>query len=362
MASPFVLACHDLFVIHTSGLTPGLRARFEANLGHFAVKNTVDHDPGSADVVVAPMASSPDIPAFSSHLNHIYGFTTAEYQGHTVVCLLRGRTPEFCIFFSPDLRVHLHFCPKYAREGRIYGMVLFAIYLMMKSRDRLLVHGAAVSKQGKTVVFSGHQGMGKTPILLSLLREGWQCLGDDKLFLCRNRLSMVEPYAAISQYHFDLLPWLSSFLPHRLTPVFPGIARGFLDRAAGRIWPAGLPVKVYRYLNPGTKVDLRVPPFSNTLIQSGTPVHWIIIQRDTAFAFKPLSRDRGLDKLALVQDLFFSHRVQMEKLICLYGDTRLPAIRDILDRNLPETSFSQVSYSGEKDIGPLLDLVETHVG
>ncbi len=209
---------------------------------------------------------------------------------------------------------------------------------------------------------SGHQGIGKTPILLSLLSRGWQCLGDDKLFITQDRLKMVEPHVAISQYHFELLPWLSSFLPYRLSPLFPQPINTLLDQAAGMIWPGGLPVKVYCLLNPGMKIDLRKAPFRNTLVDMADPVHWIILQRGKQFSTAPLTREQGLAKLTLIQELFFNHRADLEKALCLYGNISVKPVNEILEKNLTDTTFSLVTFSGESDIDHVCNVVDANAG
>ena len=56
---------------------------------------------------------------------------------------------------------------------------------MLKERGFFGLHAAALTKEGTGYLFPGDSGTGKTTIALSLLKNGFQYLGDDKVLLRR---------------------------------------------------------------------------------------------------------------------------------------------------------------------------------
>jgi hypothetical protein len=352
-----VYNCQDIVRIRADGLTRSLRKKLGHGLGHFEVKMPEDKDP---DVLIRPMEKAPELPVFSRHLNHIFGFTTVDYGGTTAVACLHKGIPEFCLFFSSPAQLSLLFRPVSGQENRFYGLVLFGLHLMVRKKGMLMAHAAAVVRNGRAVVISGHHGMGKTPVLLSLLRAGWQSLGDDKVFVTHEGLAMVEPYLAVSQYHFSLLPWLYGFLHQRPASRLPETVRTVLDRVAGRVWPGGTPVKAYRFLNPGMKIDLRQLPVPDLLADHARPVHWIILRPGSCPKETQLTRDQGIGMLTNIQDMFFSHRLTLEKSICLHSGTRVTDSGKILESLLPDITFSLISCSGKMDIPRICERVAAH--
>ncbi|MEH0019277.1 MAG: hypothetical protein V6Z89_06470 [Desulfobacter sp.] len=352
-----VLKCHDVLTVSAPGLPGRLKQTLDVRLGHFSSAGP-DSAQDPADIVLGPMADPPALPSFARHMNHMFGFAMVAYQGRPTVCLLRNGQPEFCIFFLSHTRLAIHYRLARGTENRFYGVLLFAVSLAMKLKGQLLAHGSVVVREGRAVVISGHQGIGKTPLLLSLLRRGWQCLGDDKFFITPGKVWMAEPHVAVSQYHFDGMPWLAGFLPGRPASPLPKALARHLDRWAGMAWPSGLPVKIYRLLHPGMKIDLRNKPFSGRLAHQAVPVHWVILRRGADFSVFTPDREDGLESLARVQSLFFSHRMALEKTLCLYNSVSVPSVKEILAQNIPEPCFSLVAFSGEGDMDQLCDLVE----
>lgn len=352
----FVIRFYDLISISAPGLPEYFREKIRANLGHFVVE-TDGPIPLQPDIKIFPMDDPPKIDPFSRHLNHIFGFTMVDYRQGKVACFLHKGKPDICIFLSSSTAIEIHYRSFLGRENIFYGLLLFSLQLVMKMKMGLLCHGSVVVKDGKALVLSGHQGIGKTPILLSFLQQGWGYLSDDKFFMVNQKLHLMETHIAINQYHFRVLPWLAQYLSTEIKTRMPQSLRHFLDKTAGRIWPGGIPVKVYRFLNPGMRINLLGAQFKEKMVSQAKPEHLCILQRGQRFSIDSLERKSALDKMALLQQSFFSHRSNLESAVLLYGNSFVNPVRQILEENLPDIRFSLVTFSGEQDIEVMYDRI-----
>ena len=77
---------------------------------------------------------------------------------------------------NQDIRTFLY--------GSIFGTILI-------QRDYLVLHGSALAKNNKAILFLGDSGQGKSTIAYSLLEKGWKLLADDLIAIDQN--SFVLP-------------------------------------------------------------------------------------------------------------------------------------------------------------------------
>jgi len=359
MMTPFVMNFYELMSVSAPGLPEHFRKKIKANLGHFVVE-TDGPIPLQADITILPMEDYPQIDAFERHLNHIFGFTMMDYRQGKAACFLHRGKPDICVFLTSAVTMEIRYRSLLGRENAFYGIFLFCLQLVMKLKRGLLCHGSVVVKDGKAIILSGHQGIGKTPMLLSFLHRGWNYLSDDKFFLVNQELFLMETHVVINQYHFSVLPWLSRYLSTDIQTRMPRSVLHLLDKIASRIWPGGIPVKVYRYLNPGMRINLHEEQFKKKIVSQAKPDHLCILQRGQQFFIDPLERASALDKMALLQQSFFSHRSNLESAILLYGNVFATPARQILEENLPDIRFSLVTFSGESDIALMYDRIASN--
>ena len=62
---------------------------------------------------------------------------------------------------------------------------------LMWWQDKVFLHAGGISKEGKTFLFTGGGGVGKTSLVLNFIRRGYEYLGDDWILLGGN--GMVYP-------------------------------------------------------------------------------------------------------------------------------------------------------------------------
>jgi hypothetical protein len=73
-------------------------------------------------------------------------------------------------------------------------------------KGAILVHGSAIEKDGRAMVFSGRSGAGKTITSARFMAEGWKHLGDDSCILRQGRVySFIQPFTIRFTYDVGAL-------------------------------------------------------------------------------------------------------------------------------------------------------------
>lgn len=96
-------------------------------------------------------------------------------------------------------------------EAKAYvfnDLLMAPLMEMLKYRGFYGLHAAALAKKGQGYLFPADGGNGKTTIALSLLKQGFQCLGDDKVLLREGNDSIT---ALSFSRRFNIDPHISEF-------------------------------------------------------------------------------------------------------------------------------------------------------
>jgi len=135
----------------------------------------------------------------------------------------------------------------------------------------LLLHAGAVVKNGKSVIFTGEGGAGKTTTTsLALASGGWQVHADDYVFLHPEKSAAISrAYVTRSHLYLNLLRWVPQ-VAARLTP-WERIRLEFFGRL--RAWSGERlkwPVRVAaNRLWPDAPVALQATPAALVLLERG---------------------------------------------------------------------------------------------
>jgi len=114
----------------------------------------------------------------------------------------------------------------------------FAISRLLKGRGYITLHATALEKHGRTVLFPGDSGRGKTTAFLALLRSGYRCLSDDHPLVHENGNGLeVLPFPE----KIDVTCKTIEFFPElREAPLllYPGMRKKFF--LVEEIYPHGI--------------------------------------------------------------------------------------------------------------------------
>ena len=92
----------------------------------------------------------------------------------------------------------------------------------LSRKGYFLIHGAAASKNGQTVILFGRGGAYKTTILMNLLRQndGWLMMGDDLAIVGKGQVLSFPAWAGFFAFRYKRLPTEALSLLNRIHLLF----------------------------------------------------------------------------------------------------------------------------------------------
>ncbi len=162
---------------------------------------------------------------------YTFGYTHCE--GTPALVMLGRAAPIAAIVAGAPPIVYIH--PATAKIGPAYVLVLFAIQQALQRAGRLMLHGACLTRPNSdnAVLFVGARGTCKTCLSLTLMRDGWGYISDDKLIVTEDGVVPFEDVIGIRDWHVEKLSWLHNRLP-RNCRCGKGVLRRRLRAAVGR--------------------------------------------------------------------------------------------------------------------------------
>ena len=167
-----------------------------------------------ADILMNEIQCPLDLSVKDKHMRALFGFWITEYKGEISVALDYHGTPDIIIQFSKPLKIYYQ-C-RLNLKRRLYGILLFCIRHVLAMKNCLLSHGAVIKNEGSSFLIAGHRGTGKTLLFLTLLRQGFDCLSDDKFILQNGDAYSVQNFVNFKDFHINALSSVSAPFPKQL--------------------------------------------------------------------------------------------------------------------------------------------------
>jgi len=165
-------------------------------------------------------------------------------------------------------RIELNVTGNRLAAAMVHHMLLHpSLRYLSAQRGNLLLHAGAVANAGKSLIFTGYGGTGKTTTTSLVLAGGgasWSPHGDDYIFISSGPRSLA--YVTRAHLYRDLLRWVPEIgerlsLGERLRlEVFSAIRRWSRD---GLKWAVRLPIE---RLWPGRAVEMSAEPAAIVLL------------------------------------------------------------------------------------------------
>jgi len=196
VASPAqVFQFHDIAAVEVRSASPFVRAFFDAEYGYHRVDEPQTGLP-HAFLDFRLDSASPE--GFTRHVHKL--LARWNYQ-------LTINPGEI------DIRVY----GNRVAVSMVHHMLVHpSLRWLAAGNGTLLLHAGAVAKNGKSLIFTGKGGAGKTTTTSLILASGdnWQLHADDYVFLCGGQ---SQAYVTRSHLYRDLLKWVPE-IGARLTP------------------------------------------------------------------------------------------------------------------------------------------------
>jgi hypothetical protein len=267
-------------------------------------------------------------------------------DGKRGVFLLRRDEPDVGIFTQDTITVSCAGGEESAR--RTYGMMLVAIGLALRNRWGMLFHGACLARGEQTVLIMGARGSCKTILALTLLRHGWDYLGDDKLLLMGGEAYLFESVLGIRAHHVLRLPWLAEH-PGIVDGTGPAKFREVMAQAGPSILPKRYITSWERKWDERKAISVReLFPESNVL-ECATPASMVYLRPSDRTLAQSMEQGEALRTSLAVQHMMFQEMTPLEDLLVSYGSYTGPSLEKIIKRNLSGLDYHELQVANNPD-------------
>tara|TARA_Y100000591_G_scaffold213056_1_gene184879 strand:+ start:13 stop:876 length:864 start_codon:yes stop_codon:yes gene_type:complete len=98
------------------------------------------------------------------------------------------------------------------KETLLYHTLQIPMGCLFAQREKIVLHASAIEKEGKSLIFVGNPGMGKSTLVLKLVENGWNFITEDICvidkagsFSCRTSFPIIKLSDEASQSHESIL-------------------------------------------------------------------------------------------------------------------------------------------------------------
>lgn len=338
-----------------------LRGAVMAALGHFAVP--AEKEPTNIDIFISPLEEIPEVTAEGEQMDALYGFWLTRLHGKLAVIFFKRAEPALVVQIGEKLRILYN--PTLNSAGKMRTVLAFCVRLQLGRKGMDLCHGAALEKDGTTIVLAGQRGIRKTQLSLNLMRRGWHYLADDKFILYGGTAYRFQAGIFLRSYIFEALPWLKDSVPQYEEMFISPATRDNLRHFARSFIPKKLLPNEDRFLNPGITVSAENLFGAQNVLEAATPSTFILLHPATSFSVSTLSREDFLLEMDLLQQLAYTEFNPLSLMLALHDrSTRLPH-QHLLHRNMPsfsnmqEKKFAKITFPEDFDLENLAEEIET---
>ncbi|MBI9092980.1 MAG: hypothetical protein JEZ12_27510 [Desulfobacterium sp.] len=341
---PVYFDCHSLLKIRAPGIPGKLNQLLCRELGRFVTKHL--GSPARADIVMEPVANIPEPAAFSHHMASRFGFRVIHSRGSVAAVFEHRGTPDVMVVFSDPVKIFYR--DRIGIERRVYAMVLFSMMRVLNKKNSLLCHGAVVRHHKNAFLLAGPRGTGKTMLVLSLLRRGWDYLSDDKFMLRDNTAHIFQPFIVLRGHHFSALPWLGA-----LDPGYDGFARNArrqtrIQEQITRFLPRKWLPSLDRFLNPCIRVGADAFSRQTRILDSVKLSAGVLLCHGSQFTAARVSRGAFLNGFGLIQQMAAREFSDLEKMINYHDPGLGTDAGVILDQNMAADTFVKITLPPDK--------------
>ena len=303
----------------------------------------------NADIVMLMRKPDRSLELPKNDTNTNYGFWITEYNGEQAIIFTYRNKPDIIVTISHLIKIFYVNRPRVA--GKLYSILLFCFHLALYKKNGLLFHGAVATKKDNCVVLLGSRGSKKTMFLLSMLKDGWDYLSEDKFILHNNRAYIFQSSTPLRDQHFLLLPWLANLLPDSAKLKKKLEFRKWARTVFFKYAPQYLLHPMKKYYNPSITIDVNKLFPDSKVISSAKPSIIIMISSGNQFDFKSVSRGSIIGEINTLHHLIMNAISQeLIPLLFLYNQNYKYDFETIVNSSFSDQQFFKLTIPVNSDM------------
>ena len=268
-------------------------------------------------------------------------FRVNKHGGDFFIVFGNIRKPDILIRLSET--IELFYTPKQGCGWRIFDCLVLCIQLALQKKNGMLFHGSVMNKTDKTILLMGPGGIGKSILVLNMLKEGWNYLSEDKFILLNGKAHIFRDYIPLTDYHFDIFPWLYAMKSLDKKALRQAVFRKRFKKLAENY----LPVQILQHLkylyNPPVFTDVADICPDCKIIQTAEPSTALILLPGDEFSVAEVRKEEIIGKIKTIQWSAFPMLEDVLRHLSLYGYESRHDIDNIIEDSLSVRKFYAVT-------------------
>ncbi|MBI5195720.1 MAG: hypothetical protein HZA10_05325 [Nitrospirae bacterium] len=334
---------HSLVRIKAEGLVP------EADkllLRHFRLFPDKDGLQGSkADILISQLRHK-NMPFLQTrNTRDPSAFWINKHEGNFFIVFGSIKKPDILIKLSE--KMELFYTPKKGCAWRIFDCLVLCIQLALQKKGGMLFHGSVMNQADKAVLLIGPGGIGKSILVLNLLKEGWNYLSEDKFILFDGKAYIFRDYIPLTDYHFDIFPWLYGMRSLDKNTLRHTAFRKRFKKLAESYLPSSVLQHLKYLYNPPMFTDVADICPDCKIIHTAEPSTALILIPGAEFSFAEAGKEEIIGKIKAIQWSAFPMFEDVLRLLSLYGYESRHDIDNIIEKSLSVRRFYAVTIPNE---------------
>lgn len=334
---------HGFVKIWVSNASSELKRNLCRHLEGFISEKPVD--PEEADIILQELNELPTLTGSAKQMDALYGYWITMYQGEVSAVFFHKGNPDIIAVFSNPVRIYYRARRKISRK--IHWVMVFCMKFILGNKNLFFCHGAILEKNGHSTLIIGQRGIRKTQLSLTMLKNGWDYISDDKSILHRGKAYPYQSFFLIQDHHFDALPWLEDIVPPHKWSGKRAALRGSIRALAKKYLHKKLLPTGDRLLNPAIKLPVRDLFPDCTVLKSADLSNVILLYVGEYLKIERVSRDDVINDITLIQQLAYAEFNDLELMLSLYKKKSRRDIKQLINENLLGHSYFRMTIPPE---------------
>lgn len=341
---PLYLDIHSLIKVSSHPMPDEISRYTREKLSLFLTNAPITE--GESDIVISKIEPHYSFGWTDYHFNLEYGFRITEYKGETAVIFAHRARPDVVVILSDPIRIF--YVERQGISDKLYDALVFCLQITLLKRGGLFFHGAVAKREGSTVLLAGPFGSKKSMLLLTMLRDNWNFISDDKFILHGGNAYMLNPIIMLRDYYLEFLPWLEDIVPDVKKFKKAEAYRALIRKFAVRHLPASFFPLLRKFYDPFVPVNINVSalfPAFKTIMSARISVV-VLLSAGPELKVTEVPRSDILEDLAAVQRLINYEELRFSLLkeqLFLQEKTFRCTIDDIIDGNFNDQVFFKLT-------------------